>query len=206
MIRSSSRRELDAAEMIAKTVVVSSRVRRRCVVLALIDLDMPDVDGVAAARAFRRGGCTAPLVAVTATAPPRDAPSPEDDAIALSFDDLIVKPLSMGDADALVRRWVLPRLRPARGSRRRTSRQNADVQERARFTRRVVSEAPLTFVYRPGSIARNARETNRARPTPRRDRERRRPLSARAPPPRVVPRSAAGRGPYSRRRRRGDGR
>ena len=39
--------------------------RSRCVVLALVDLDMPGMDGSSAARALRHAGAAAPLVACT---------------------------------------------------------------------------------------------------------------------------------------------
>ena len=86
--------------------------RDRCFVLVLLDLHMPNLDGCSAARNLRQAGSTAPLVAVTGDALPRADPHwrDDDDAVALQFDDVITKPLNQGHADALVRKWVLPRL------------------------------------------------------------------------------------------------
>mmetsp|Transcript_11814 Transcript_11814/g.38695 ORF Transcript_11814/g.38695 Transcript_11814/m.38695 type:complete len:111 (+) Transcript_11814:179-511(+) len=76
---------------------------------------MPNLDGASAARELRRAGSTAPLVAVTASALPGRTAAPafdlaEDDAVALAFDDVITKPLAQSHSDALVHKWVLPRL------------------------------------------------------------------------------------------------
>ena len=77
----------------------------------------------AAARRLRAAGATAPVVAVTAAALPREEfeddteraslqdLDDDDDAIALAFDDVISsKPFGFGDALSAVERWVLPRL------------------------------------------------------------------------------------------------
>jgi CheY-like chemotaxis protein len=96
--------------------------RKRCVVLCLLDLAMPIMGGCAAARRLRAAGATAPVVAVTAAALPREEfeddteraslqdLDDDDDAIALAFDDVISKPFGFGDALSAVERWVLPRL------------------------------------------------------------------------------------------------
>lgn len=96
--------------------------RQRCVVLCLLDLAMPIMGGCAAARRLRAAGATAPVVAVTAAALPRQEFDDDmeraslqdlddnDDAIALAFDDVISKPFAYGDALSAVERWVLPRL------------------------------------------------------------------------------------------------
>jgi len=89
--------------------------RDKCFILVLLDLRMPNLDGASAARELRRAGSTAPLVAVTASALPGPTAAPafdlaEDDAVALAFDDVITKPLAQSHADALVHKWVLPRL------------------------------------------------------------------------------------------------
>mmetsp|Transcript_20970 Transcript_20970/g.74559 ORF Transcript_20970/g.74559 Transcript_20970/m.74559 type:complete len:729 (-) Transcript_20970:50-2236(-) len=84
-----------------------------CFVLCLLDLHMPNLDGAAAARALRRAGSTAPLVAVTGALVPAAESGGvwDDDDIALSFDDVISKPLGAEDAHALVLQWVVPRVR-----------------------------------------------------------------------------------------------
>jgi two-component system, NarL family, capsular synthesis sensor histidine kinase RcsC len=61
--------------------------------LLLVDLRMPRVDGFQAARALRRGGCCAPLVAVTADA----TPEAQADALAAGFDAVLLKPFGLDD-------------------------------------------------------------------------------------------------------------
>jgi CheY-like chemotaxis protein len=58
--------------------------------VALLDLDLPGMDGFTLARQLRARGFTAPLVAVTARA---DAES-EPDARAAGFDDFLRKPVT----------------------------------------------------------------------------------------------------------------
>jgi CheY-like chemotaxis protein len=72
---------------------------------ALLDLDLPGVDGFALARHLRAGGFRAPLIAVTARA---DAGT-EPRARAAGFDDFLRKPVTGAMlAAALVR--AFPRI------------------------------------------------------------------------------------------------
>ncbi|HVI58231.1 MAG TPA: ATP-binding protein [Luteimonas sp.] len=73
--------------------------------LALLDLDLPGIDGLALARQLRAGGFTAPLLAVTARADP-DA---EPQARAAGFDGFLRKPLT-GDLLAEAIDTLLPAL------------------------------------------------------------------------------------------------
>jgi CheY-like chemotaxis protein len=58
--------------------------------LALLDLDLPGLDGLALARQLRLGGFTAPLLAITARA---DAEA-EPQARAAGFDGFLRKPVT----------------------------------------------------------------------------------------------------------------
>jgi len=57
---------------------------------ALLDLDLPGVDGFALARQLRAQGFTRPLIAITARA---DADA-EPDALAAGFDGFVRKPVT----------------------------------------------------------------------------------------------------------------
>jgi CheY-like chemotaxis protein len=61
--------------------------------LVLLDLRMPRIDGFEAARALRRGGYHAPLVAVSADA----TPEAQADALAAGFDAVLLKPFGLDD-------------------------------------------------------------------------------------------------------------
>jgi signal transduction histidine kinase/CheY-like chemotaxis protein/sugar lactone lactonase YvrE len=69
--------------------------------VALLDLDLPGMDGFTLARQLRSRGFTAPMVAVTARA---DADS-EPDARAAGFDDFLRKPVTGAMLAGVLARW-----------------------------------------------------------------------------------------------------
>jgi CheY-like chemotaxis protein len=73
--------------------------------LVLMDLQMPVMDGFAAARAIRDGrgaSAAAPIVAVSASADPDDLAA----CRAAGMDDHVPKPISVGDLLTKVARWT----------------------------------------------------------------------------------------------------
>jgi CheY-like chemotaxis protein len=72
--------------------------------LILMDLRLPDFDGVSAARALLSQGVTTPIVALTAN-------SFEDDrqaCLAVGMVDFLTKPLDPAALRAVLHRWVKP--------------------------------------------------------------------------------------------------
>jgi CheY-like chemotaxis protein len=61
--------------------------------LVMMDLRMPRMGGVEAARALRAGGCHVPLFAVTADA----TPAVRAHLLATGFDAVLAKPFGLGD-------------------------------------------------------------------------------------------------------------
>ena len=74
--------------------------------VALIDLDLPGMDGLALARQLRAGGFDRPMIAVTARADP-DA---EPQAMAAGFDGFLRKPVTGEMLAEVVARGVAPTL------------------------------------------------------------------------------------------------
>jgi signal transduction histidine kinase/ActR/RegA family two-component response regulator len=70
--------------------------------LVLMDIQMPVLDGCAAVRLLRSGGCTLPLVALTAHANGRDRTA----CLEAGFDDYATKPITRSQLADLVRRYV----------------------------------------------------------------------------------------------------
>lgn len=73
--------------------------------LVLMDLEMPVMDGISAARAIRAGegaSAAAPILAVTASAEPQDVAA----CRAAGMNDHVPKPISVGDLLGKVRRWT----------------------------------------------------------------------------------------------------
>jgi two-component system sensor histidine kinase/response regulator len=68
--------------------------------VVLLDLQMPEVDGFAAAARIRAGGCRAQLVAVTAHAMAGD----REDCLARGFDDYLAKPVRQAELGQLLSR------------------------------------------------------------------------------------------------------
>lgn len=82
-----------------------------CFMLCLVDLRMPKLGGTSTARGLRSRGLSGAIVAVTSVAIPAiNDSNVDDDTVALVFDDVITKPLQRGDVDALLRKWVIPRV------------------------------------------------------------------------------------------------
>ena len=67
--------------------------------VVLMDLRMPNLDGVQATRALRSAGCTAPIIALTAD--PSDLNRAE--AVAAGCDECLLKPFGVGDLVAVIR-------------------------------------------------------------------------------------------------------
>jgi two-component system sensor histidine kinase BarA len=70
--------------------------------LILLDIRMPGVDGREAAERIRKGGCTAPIVALTASV----APSGFGSLLAAGFDDVWAKPITINDLTRRVARFA----------------------------------------------------------------------------------------------------
>lgn len=82
-----------------------------CFMLSLVDLRMPKLGGTSTARGLRSRGLSGAIVAVTSVAiPAANDSNVDDDTVALVFDDVITKPLLRGDVDALLQKWVIPRV------------------------------------------------------------------------------------------------
>jgi PAS domain S-box-containing protein len=95
-------------------------IKKRVFDLVLLDLQMPQMDGIKAAQAIRAMPGHAkdvPIIALTARASPRDA----EHCRAAGMNDHVAKPISAGELVALVDRWLEaepvqrtpPRPRPA---------------------------------------------------------------------------------------------
>jgi CheY-like chemotaxis protein len=70
--------------------------------LILMDLRMPDMDGLAAARALRARGVASPIVALTANSFEED----RHDCLAAGMNDFLTKPLSGAALKTALRRWA----------------------------------------------------------------------------------------------------
>ena len=75
--------------------------------LILMDLRLPDLDGLSAARALRRQGVKTAVVALTANSFEEDRQA----CLAAGMDDFLTKPLSPEALRAVLHRWI-----PARGA------------------------------------------------------------------------------------------
>lgn len=73
--------------------------------LVLMDIQMPILDGHAAAKRLRSAGYTMPMVALTAHATGHD----RDACLAAGFDEYATKPISRAKLVELVHRYVLPK-------------------------------------------------------------------------------------------------
>jgi CheY-like chemotaxis protein len=75
--------------------------------MVLMDMQMPEMDGIAAARELRKRGFSAtdlPIVALTANAYPEDI----EDCLAAGMQAHCSKPLSMEQFEQILRRWLSP--------------------------------------------------------------------------------------------------
>ena len=78
--------------------------------LILMDLRMPDLDGIGATRALRSEGVRTPIIALTADVFEEDRRA----CLAAGMDDFLVKPLAQGSLQTALRRWVGGRWTPAK--------------------------------------------------------------------------------------------
>ena len=74
--------------------------------LILMDLRMPDLDGLSAAKTLREAGVTTPIVALTANAFDEDRRACLD----AGMNDFLTKPLAHGALTAVLARWAGPRI------------------------------------------------------------------------------------------------
>jgi CheY-like chemotaxis protein len=72
--------------------------------LVFLDLDMPVMDGLTAARTLRKRGFTGPVIALTARASEAD----EEDCWRAGFDDYMTKPTTVDALERATRRHVRP--------------------------------------------------------------------------------------------------
>ena len=77
--------------------------------MILMDVQMPDMDGLSATRALRSDGCDLPVAALTAgvSAAERDA------CEAAGMSDFLAKPIDMAELAAVLTRWLPARSTPA---------------------------------------------------------------------------------------------
>ena len=78
------------------------QVARASFGLILMDLQMPEMGGIEAARRLRDSGCTVPIVAMTASAMPGDAQR----CIEAGMDDYLSKPLDLARMSAVLERTL----------------------------------------------------------------------------------------------------
>jgi CheY-like chemotaxis protein len=78
--------------------------------LILMDLRMPDLDGLTAARMLRARGLETAIVALTANSFEEDRHA----CLAAGMDDFLAKPLSLTALRAVLHRWVGPQAEPRR--------------------------------------------------------------------------------------------
>jgi CheY-like chemotaxis protein len=72
--------------------------------LILMDLRMPDLDGLSAARALRAQGLKTAIVALTANSFEEDRHA----CLAAGMNDFLAKPLSLAALKAVLHRWIGP--------------------------------------------------------------------------------------------------
>jgi two-component system sensor histidine kinase/response regulator len=100
-------RELLETAGAAVTVAANGRealvqVEQRAFSLILMDLQMPEMGGIEAARRLRAGGCTVPIVAMTASAMPGDAQRCFD----AGMNDYLSKPLDLARMSAVLEKQL----------------------------------------------------------------------------------------------------
>ena len=78
------------------------RGRGRALDLILLDLRMPDMDGLETARRLRASGCRAPILALTANAMPRE----RDACLAAGCDGMISKPIDRVGLLSALAHWA----------------------------------------------------------------------------------------------------
>ncbi|HEV8026176.1 MAG TPA: PAS domain S-box protein [Stellaceae bacterium] len=107
-------------EVVGDGAAAVEAIRKRAFDLVLLDLQMPQMDGIKAAQAIRGMPGRAkdvPIVALTARASSKDA----ERCRAAGMNDHVAKPISAGDLVALVDRWLETRPAEQDAPRRRTA-------------------------------------------------------------------------------------
>jgi CheY-like chemotaxis protein/HPt (histidine-containing phosphotransfer) domain-containing protein len=107
-------------EVVGDGAAAVEAIRKRAFDLVLLDLQMPQMDGIKAAQAIRgMSGHSrdVPIIALTARASPKDA----ERCRAAGMNDHVAKPISAGDLVALVDRWLETRSAEQHAPPRRTT-------------------------------------------------------------------------------------
>lgn len=99
MLRALLMKEGYRASEACTVVEALSGVRARNPDLVLLDLDLPDADGIDVIRSLRDEGSTKPIIVVTA----RDNEEDKVKALELGADDYVTKPFSAGELMARIR-------------------------------------------------------------------------------------------------------
>jgi len=72
--------------------------------LILMDLRIPNLDGITAASALRQTGCDVPIIALTASARPDD----EKRCVEAGMNDFMTKPFSKADFEQVIQKYLKP--------------------------------------------------------------------------------------------------
>jgi signal transduction histidine kinase/DNA-binding response OmpR family regulator len=90
------------ADLVTDGEQAVARARNEYYDAILLDLFMPKLDGLSAARAIREHGFAGPVIAVTASVQKED----KDRCLAAGMNDVLRKPFKLGDLDAMLAYWL----------------------------------------------------------------------------------------------------
>jgi CheY-like chemotaxis protein/two-component sensor histidine kinase len=80
--------------------------------MVLMDMQMPEIDGLESTRTLRQKDYTSPIIAFTANASQRDS----DDCLASGMNDILLKPIKLSQLETMILKWSdIPSLGHRRG-------------------------------------------------------------------------------------------